>query len=107
MSLPLKKTYPPMDALSATDLPSGPEWQYEPKWDGFRCLAFGDGKHVDLMSKSQKPLTRYFPSSSPRSRRSKPRALFSTAKSSSPATAGYRSMHSCSEFILPPAASKN
>jgi ATP-dependent DNA ligase len=61
MSLPLKKTYPPMEALPATELPSGPEWQYEPKWDGFRCLAFRDGKHVDLMSKSQKPLTRYFP----------------------------------------------
>ena len=61
MSLPLKKTYPAMEALPATELPSGPEWQYEPKWDGFRCLAFRDGKRVDLMSKSQKPLTRYFP----------------------------------------------
>ena len=61
MSLPLKKSYPPMEALPATELPSGPEWQYEPKWDGFRCLAFRDGKHVNLMSKSQKPLTRYFP----------------------------------------------
>jgi ATP-dependent DNA ligase len=61
MSLPLKKTYPPMEALPATELPSGPEWQYEPKWDGFRCVAFRDGKHVDLISKSQKPLTRYFP----------------------------------------------
>src|ERR1700719_1396271 len=61
MSLPLKKSYPPMEAMPATQLPSGPEWQYEPKWDGFRCLAFRDGKRVDLMSKSQKPLTRYFP----------------------------------------------
>jgi ATP-dependent DNA ligase len=61
MSLPLKKTYPPMEALPAAKLPSGSQWQYEPKWDGFRCLAFRDGKHVDLMSKSQKPLTRYFP----------------------------------------------
>ena len=50
-----------MEARPATELPSGPEWQYEPKWDGFRCLAFRDGKRVDLMSKSQKPLTRYFP----------------------------------------------
>jgi ATP-dependent DNA ligase len=50
-----------MEALPAADLPSGPEWQYEPKWDGFRCLAFRDGKHVDLMAKSHKPLTRYFP----------------------------------------------
>jgi ATP-dependent DNA ligase len=61
MTLPLKKTYAPMEALPATDLPQGREWQYEPKWDGFRCLAFRDGDHVDLQSKSGKPLTRYFP----------------------------------------------
>ena len=61
MTLPLRKGYPPMEALPATELPSGSEWQYEPKWDGFRCVAFRDGKRVDLMSKSQKPLTRYFP----------------------------------------------
>ncbi len=61
MSLPLKKSYRPMEALPAAELPSGPEWQYEPKWDGFRCLAFRDGKRIELMSKSQKPLTRYFP----------------------------------------------
>jgi ATP-dependent DNA ligase len=50
-----------MEASSATSLPVGTEWQYEPKWDGFRCLAFRDGKKVDLQSKSGKPLTRYFP----------------------------------------------
>jgi ATP-dependent DNA ligase len=61
MSLPLKKTYEPMEALPARELPTGHEWQYEPKWDGFRCLAFRDHKRVDLMSKSGKPLTRYFP----------------------------------------------
>jgi ATP-dependent DNA ligase len=61
MSLPLSKTYEPMEALPATELPAGPEWQYEPKWDGFRCLAFRDGKRIELMSKAGKPLTRYFP----------------------------------------------
>jgi ATP-dependent DNA ligase len=61
MTLPLSKKYAPMEALPAIDLPSGPEWQYEPKWDGFRCLAFRDGERVDLQSKSGKPLTRYFP----------------------------------------------
>jgi ATP-dependent DNA ligase len=61
MSLPLKKSYAPMEALPAVDLPSGKNWQYEPKWDGFRCVAFRDGDHVDLQSKSGKPLTRYFP----------------------------------------------
>jgi ATP-dependent DNA ligase len=50
-----------MEALPARELPIGREWQYEPKWDGFRCLAFRDHKRVDLMSKSGKPLTRYFP----------------------------------------------
>jgi ATP-dependent DNA ligase len=50
-----------MEALPALELPAGPEWQYEPKWDGFRCLAFRDGERVDLQSKSGKPLTRYFP----------------------------------------------
>jgi ATP-dependent DNA ligase len=50
-----------MDATPATDLPTGPDWQYEPKWDGFRCLAFRDHNQIDLRSKSAKPLTRYFP----------------------------------------------
>ena len=61
MTLPLSIKYPPMEAMPATDLPAGPEWHYEPKWDGFRCLAFRDGPRVELQSKSQKPLTRYFP----------------------------------------------
>lgn len=50
-----------MEAESASELPAGPDWQYEPKWDGFRCIAFRDANKVDLESKSQKPLTRYFP----------------------------------------------
>ena len=50
-----------MEALPASELPRGDNWQYEPKWDGFRCLAFRDGKTVSLQSKSSKPLTRYFP----------------------------------------------
>jgi ATP-dependent DNA ligase len=51
----------PMEAQSADDLPDGPGWWYEPKWDGFRCLAFRDGPAVILQAKSGKPLTRYFP----------------------------------------------
>jgi ATP-dependent DNA ligase len=61
MSLPIKNNYQPMEAEPASELPQGREWVYEPKWDGFRCLAFRDGLSVDLRSKSQKPLTRYFP----------------------------------------------
>src|SRR2546423_6685569 len=51
----------PMEALLATDLPEGEGWQYEPKWDGFRCLARRDGGEVTLTSRSGKPLGRYFP----------------------------------------------
>jgi ATP-dependent DNA ligase len=61
MALPISKDYPPMEAMSATTLPTGSEWQYEPKWDGFRCLAFRNEKNIDLQSKAGKPLTRYFP----------------------------------------------
>jgi ATP-dependent DNA ligase len=50
-----------MEALSVDEVPVGPEWQYEPKWDGFRCLVFRDGNSIALQSKSGKPLTRYFP----------------------------------------------
>src|SRR3954451_137450 len=50
-----------MEAESAREIPTGPEWEYEPKWDGFRCLAFRDGEQLDIMSKSGQPLARYFP----------------------------------------------
>ncbi|MDX6499210.1 MAG: hypothetical protein QOG23_2470 [Blastocatellia bacterium] len=50
-----------MEAKSVAQLPSGADWQYEPKWDGFRCLAFRDGDQIDLQSKSGQPLSRYFP----------------------------------------------
>jgi ATP-dependent DNA ligase len=51
----------PMEALLAAELPEGDGWQFEPKWDGFRCLARRDGGEVTLTSKSGKPLARYFP----------------------------------------------
>jgi ATP-dependent DNA ligase len=50
-----------MEALLAAELPEGDGWQFEPKWDGFRCLARRDGEEVTLTSKSGKPLARYFP----------------------------------------------
>jgi ATP-dependent DNA ligase len=51
----------PMEALAATEVPAGPEWQYEPKWDGFRCVAQRDRDLIELQSKSGQPLARYFP----------------------------------------------
>jgi ATP-dependent DNA ligase len=61
MALPLSKKYRPMEAMPSPILPIGADWQYEPKWDGFRCLAFRDRNRIDLLSKAGKPLTRYFP----------------------------------------------
>ncbi len=61
MSLPIRSPFPPMEALSVDVIPKGKEWEYEPKWDGFRCLAFRDGKKVELQSKSGRSMTRYFP----------------------------------------------
>jgi ATP-dependent DNA ligase len=51
----------PMEAKLVDDLPAGPGWRFEPKWDGFRCLAFRAGDAVALKAKSGKPLDRYFP----------------------------------------------
>jgi ATP-dependent DNA ligase len=56
-----KHALAPMEALLAAELPGGDGWQYEPKWDGFRCLACRDGDEVTMTSKSGKPLGRYFP----------------------------------------------
>ncbi|HEX7216717.1 MAG TPA: ATP-dependent DNA ligase [Methylomirabilota bacterium] len=61
MSLPLRPPYAPMEARVVDEIPAGPGWQYEPKWDGFRCLAFRDGDRIELQSKSGQPLARYFP----------------------------------------------
>ena len=61
MSLPIRRTFAPMEAQLVDELPTGLGWQYEPKWDGFRCLAFKSGERVDIMSKAGKPLARYFP----------------------------------------------
>jgi ATP-dependent DNA ligase len=59
--LPIRPPYPPMEAEQVAEIPQGAAWQYEPKWDGFRCLAFRDGGEVVLQSKSGRPLGRYFP----------------------------------------------
>ena len=61
MTLALRQPFPPMEALSVDEIPEGIDWQYEPKWDGFRCLIFRGGAKVDLQSKSGRSLTRYFP----------------------------------------------
>jgi len=60
----MKQTSPPllpMEATSVDEIPTGSGWQYEPKWDGFRCLVLRDGDRMALLSKNGKPLGRYFP----------------------------------------------
>jgi ATP-dependent DNA ligase len=59
--LAIKPGLPPMEAKLVDALPEGEGWRFEPKWDGFRCLAFRDGEQVELQSKAGKPLGRYFP----------------------------------------------
>ena len=61
MTLPLSPPLPPQLARSRTSLPTGDGWAYEPKWDGFRALAFVDGTDIHLQSRNGKPLSRYFP----------------------------------------------
>jgi ATP-dependent DNA ligase len=50
-----------MEARQVDELPRDKGWQFEPKWDGFRCLASRDGARVELMGRSGKSLARYFP----------------------------------------------
>jgi ATP-dependent DNA ligase len=61
MSLPLKPPLEPQLARSKPELPTGDQWVYEPKYDGFRAIAFVDGEDCMIQSRSGKPLSRYFP----------------------------------------------
>jgi ATP-dependent DNA ligase len=61
LNLPIHPPYPPAEAKSVDSLPHESGWLYEPKWDGFRCLAFRQGDEVVLQSKAGQPLGRYFP----------------------------------------------
>jgi ATP-dependent DNA ligase len=61
MALPIRPPFMPMEAKSVEGIPEGPNWQYEAKWDGFRCLVFRDGPKVQLQSKAGQPLARYCP----------------------------------------------
>ena len=59
--LPLQPPIAAMETRQVDRIPEGADWSYEPKWDGFRCIAFRDGEHVELESKAGQSLTRYFP----------------------------------------------
>jgi len=59
--LPVMPPVSPMLAKLARELPTGGDWSYEPKWDGFRCVVFRDGDELELGSRNQRSLNRYFP----------------------------------------------
>jgi len=61
MVLPVKPPITPMLAKGVSSLPTGEQWVYEPKWDGFRALVFRDGDEVYIGSRNTQPLARYFP----------------------------------------------
>src|SRR5580698_4634786 len=61
MTLPVRPPVAPMLAKLARELPRGEGLYYEPKWDGFRCIVFRDGDDIELGSRNERPLTRYFP----------------------------------------------
>jgi ATP-dependent DNA ligase len=61
VALPLAPPLKPQLAKSSRDLPEGDEWRYEPKWDGFRTIAFREGDEVFLQSRNGRPMNRYFP----------------------------------------------
>src|SRR4029079_5226072 len=60
-ALPVPLNIEPMEAKLVTELPTDLGWQFEPKWDGFRCLTFPASGAVDIQAKSAKPITRSFP----------------------------------------------
>jgi len=61
VQLPVMPPVSPMLAKATGAVPEGDGWQFEPKWDGFRCIVFRDGADIELGSRNERPLTRYFP----------------------------------------------
>ncbi|MGD0438209.1 MAG: ATP-dependent DNA ligase [Bryobacteraceae bacterium] len=61
MDLPVNPPVPPMLAKRVDDIPAGATWIFEPKWDGFRALVFRDRDEIQIQSRDEKPLNRYFP----------------------------------------------
>jgi len=61
VTLPFQPPYAPMEAKRVDKVPTGEQWLFEPKWDGFRAIVFRDGDEISIQSKSGQPLARYFP----------------------------------------------
>ena len=80
MDLPINPPLRPMLAKAVKTMPKG-DLLYEPKWDGFRCIVFRDGDEVELGSRNERPLTRYFPELVEPVSGSCPSGAWSTARS--------------------------
>jgi hypothetical protein len=96
-----------MEARSVDAIPRGAEWQYEPKWDGFRCLLSRQSGKIDLRSKAGEDLGRYFPELVAAALRLKATAFLLDGEIVVPHGKTFRSTTCRSGFIPPPARSKN
>ena len=107
MDLPVMPPVAPMLAKLARELPEADDLVYEPKWDGFRCIVFRDGDEVELGSRNERPLTRYFPELIEPLRGVAPDPVrWSTARSSSPAPGASTSTPCSSASTRPPPGSR-
>jgi hypothetical protein len=89
-----------MEAQPVGSLPVGDEWQYEPKWDGFRCLAFREGSRIELQSKSNQPLARYFPELVAALEHLGPEMFLLDGEIAVPVGRGFLLTHCCNASIL-------
>ena len=97
-----------MEALSVDEIPTGKQWRYEPKWDGFRCLVFRDGGKIELQSKSGRSDDPVLPGTrGGRRLRLKPDHFVLDGEIAVPAGGAFPSMLFCSEFIRRRAAFAN
>ena len=102
MRLPVMPPVAPMLAKSVPTIPTG-AFSYEPKWDGFRSIIFRDGDEVEIGSRNERPMTRYFPEIVEAAEPACPSAASSTARSSSWSATGWSSRCCSSGSTLPTA----
>jgi ATP-dependent DNA ligase len=96
----------PMEALSVDNIPIGTNWQYEPKWDGFRCIMFRSGQ-VEIQSKAGKSLSRYFPELESAARALVPKAFVLDGEIAIRMATAFPLMRCFSGFIQPLPASSD
>jgi hypothetical protein len=103
----LKPPLPPMESRLVDEIPTGEGWQYEPKWDGFRCIAFRDGDQVTFNQRTASRSRAIFPMSSVLSLRCQRNNSLSMANLLFQSTARFHLMNCNSVCIRPPVASRS